>query len=109
MESRLMLPVSTGNRFACAGYRENPDSLSKDSVERSLRNDYSTDSKNYAEIKRQSAIIKAALDPSAAGTLSAATAYMKNAPVSVVRESELGMAMQAQGMRLTGCTVLDDD
>ena len=30
-------------------------------LERSLRNDYSTDSKNYAEIKRQSAIIKAAL------------------------------------------------
>lgn len=69
-------------------------------LERSLRNDYSTDSKNYAEIKRQSAIIKAALsDPSAAGTLSAATAYMKMLdPGSVVRESELGMAMQAQGM-----------
>ncbi len=69
-------------------------------IESGLRDDYRTDSKNYAEIKRQSAIIKAALaDPSAAGTLSAATAYMKMLdPGSVVRESELGMAMQAQGM-----------
>ena len=69
-------------------------------VESGLRDDYRADSKNYAEIKRQSAIIKSALaDPSAAGTLSAATAYMKMLdPGSVVRESELGMAMQAQGM-----------
>lgn len=69
-------------------------------VESGLRDDYRTDSKNYAEIKRQSAIIKSALaDPSAAGTLSAATAYMKMLdPGSVVRESELGMAMQTQGM-----------
>jgi hypothetical protein len=66
-------------------------------VESGLRDDYRTDSKNYAEIKRQSAIIKSALaDPSAAGTLSAATAYMKMLdPGSVVRESELGMAMQS--------------
>lgn len=69
-------------------------------LEGSLRDDYRTDSKNYTEIKRQSAIIKSALaDPSAAGTLSAATAYMKMLdPGSVVRESELGMAMQTQGM-----------
>jgi len=69
-------------------------------IESGLRDDYRNDSKNYAEIKRQSAIIKAALnDPSAAGTLSAATAYMKMLdPGSVVRESELGMAMQTQGM-----------
>jgi len=69
-------------------------------VESGLRDDYRADSKNYAEIKRQSAIIKSALaDPSAAGTLSAATAYMKMLdPGSVVRESELGMAMQTQGM-----------
>lgn len=69
-------------------------------IESGLRDDYRTDSKNYAEIKRQSTIIKAALaDPSAAGTLSAATAYMKMLdPGSVVRESELGMAMQTQGM-----------
>lgn len=68
-------------------------------TEGGLRDDYRNDSKNYAEIKRQSAIIKAALnDPSAAGTLSAATAYMKMLdPGSVVRESELGMAMNAQG------------
>lgn len=68
-------------------------------IESGLRDDYRTDSKNYAEIKRQSGIIKAALsDPSAAGTLSAATAYMKMLdPGSVVRESELGMAMQTQG------------
>jgi hypothetical protein len=68
-------------------------------IESGLRDDYRNDSKNYAEIKRQSAIIKAALnDPSAAGTLSAATAYMKMLdPGSVVRESELGMAMNTQG------------
>jgi hypothetical protein len=69
-------------------------------IESGLRDDYRTDSKNYAEIKRQSAIIKAALsDPSAAGTLSAATAYMKMLdPGSVVRESELGMAMNTEGL-----------
>jgi len=69
-------------------------------IESGLRDDYRADSKNYAEIKRQSAIIKAALsDPSAAGTLSAATAYMKMLdPESVVRESELGMAMNNQGL-----------
>lgn len=69
-------------------------------VESGLRDDYRADSKNYTEIKRQSAIIKAALsDPSAAGTLSAATAYMKMLdPESVVRESELGMAMNNQGL-----------
>ena len=69
-------------------------------IESGLRDDYRADSKNYVEIKRQSAIIKAALsDPSAAGTLSAATAYMKMLdPESVVRESELGMAMNNQGL-----------
>lgn len=64
-----------------------------------LRDDYRTDSKNFVEIQRQSRIIKQSLnDPSAAGTLAAATSFMKMLdPGSVVRESELGMAMQATG------------
>ena len=45
-------------------------------------------------------MIKTALkDPSAAGTLAAATAFMKMLdPGSVVRESELGMALAASGV-----------
>lgn len=71
----------------------------KATFENQLRNEYRADSKTFLELKRQTAIIRNSLnDPSAAGTLSAATAYMKMLdPGSVVRESELGMAMQATG------------
>lgn len=71
----------------------------KATYENQLRNEYRADSKTFLELKRQTAIIRNSLnDPSAAGTLSAATAYMKMLdPGSVVRESELGMAMQATG------------
>ena len=68
-------------------------------MEGKLRDDYRSDSKTYNEMRRQYSTIKAALnDPSAAGTLAAATSYMKLLdPGSVVRESELGMAMNTQG------------
>jgi len=68
-------------------------------TEGGLRDDYRNDSKNFVEITRQSRIIKDSLrDPSAAGTLAAATSFMKMLdPGSVVRESELGMAMQSTG------------
>lgn len=71
----------------------------KINAENQLRQDYRTDSKTFIELKRQVGIIHKSLnDPSAAGTLSAATAYMKMLdPGSVVRESELAMAMQATG------------
>lgn len=64
-----------------------------------LRDDYRSDSKNFVEIQRQAQIIMRSLnDPSAAGTLAAATSFMKMLdPGSVVRESELGMAMQSTG------------
>ena len=69
-------------------------------TESKLRNDFIRDSSAFSEIARQVGLIKAALkDPSAAGTLSAATSYMKILdPGSVVRESELGMAMAATGI-----------
>lgn len=68
-------------------------------TELKLSDDYRADSKDFATIKRQYAIIKKALNnPSAVGTLASATAIMKMLdPGSVVRESELGMAMQATG------------
>ena len=71
----------------------------KVNAENQLRQDYRTDSKTFLELKRQVGIIHKSLnDPSAAGALSAATAYMKMLdPGSVVRESELAMAMQATG------------
>lgn len=71
----------------------------KVNAENQLRQEYRTDSKTFLELKRQVGIIHKSLnDPSAAGTLSAATAYMKMLdPGSVVRESELAMAMQATG------------
>ena len=69
-------------------------------IEGGLRDDFRADSKSYTEIKRQASLINSALkDPSAAGTLAAATAFMKMLdPGSVVRESELGMALAATGM-----------
>ena len=68
-------------------------------LESELRDDYRTDSKTYLELKRQSDIIKNSLDdPSAAATLASATAFMKMLdPGSVVRESELAMAMKTNG------------
>jgi len=69
-------------------------------TEGGLRDDFTRDSTAFREISRQTGLIKAALkDPSAAGTLAAATAFMKMLdPGSVVRESELGMALAAQGV-----------
>lgn len=68
-------------------------------TELKLADDYRTESKDFAVIKRQYGIAKKALEnPSAYGTLAAATTFMKTMdPGSVVRESELGMAMQATG------------
>jgi len=72
----------------------------KTQTEGGLRDDFTRDSTAFREISRQTGLIKAALkDPSAAGTLAAATAFMKMLdPGSVVRESELGMALAAQGV-----------
>jgi hypothetical protein len=81
---------------------EKPDTLKpsqKIQYEGQLRDDYRNDSKTFVEIQRQAKIIGESLnDPSAAGTLAAATSFMKMLdPGSVVRESELGMAMQSTG------------
>ena len=69
-------------------------------LEGSLRDDFRAESKVYDEVKRQHGLIITALrDRSAAGTLAAATAFMKMLdPGSVVRESELGMALAATGI-----------
>lgn len=68
-------------------------------LEGELRDDYRNDSKTYLEIVRQAKIIQNSLnDKSAAGTLASATAFMKMLdPGSVVRESELAMAMKTNG------------
>jgi hypothetical protein len=68
-------------------------------LEGELRDDYRNDSKTYLEIARQAKIIQNSLnDKSAAGTLASATAFMKMLdPGSVVRESELAMAMKTNG------------
>ena len=81
---------------------EKPETLKpsqKIQYEGQLRDDYRNDSKTFVEIQRQAKIIGESLnDPSAAGTLAAATSFMKMLdPGSVVRESELGMAMQSTG------------
>lgn len=68
-------------------------------LEGDLRDDYRKDSSNFVEISRQARIIQDSLkDDSAAGTLASATAFMKMLdPSSVVRESELAMAMKTNG------------
>jgi hypothetical protein len=68
-------------------------------LEGSLRDDYRKDSTNFVEIARQAKIIESSLnDDSAAATLASATAFMKMLdPGSVVRESELAMAMKTNG------------
>jgi hypothetical protein len=65
-----------------------------------LRSDYKTDVKAFREVEDAHRIIKGALlNPSPANDMAAATKFMKLLdPGSVVRESELGMAMQATGM-----------
>ena len=68
-------------------------------LEGELRDDYRKDSTNFVEIARQAKIIESSLnDDSAAATLASATAFMKMLdPGSVVRESELAMAMKTNG------------
>jgi hypothetical protein len=65
-----------------------------------LRGDYKSDVKAFREVEDAHRIIKGALaNPSPANDMAAATKFMKLLdPGSVVRESELGMAMQATGM-----------
>lgn len=65
-----------------------------------LRADYKTDVKAFREVEDAHRIIKGALaNPSPASDMAAATKFMKLLdPGSVVRESELNMAMQASGV-----------
>jgi hypothetical protein len=65
-----------------------------------LRADYKTDVKAFREVEDAHRIIKGALqNPSPANDMAAATKFMKLLdPGSVVRESELNMAMQASGV-----------
>jgi hypothetical protein len=65
-----------------------------------LRSDYKTDVKAFREVEDAHRIIQNALkNPSPANDMAAATKFMKLLdPGSVVRESELSMAMQASGV-----------
>lgn len=65
-----------------------------------LRSDYKNDVKAFREVEDAHRIIKGALkNPSPANDMAAATKFMKLLdPGSVVRESELAMAMQTTGM-----------
>jgi hypothetical protein len=73
----------------------------KRDTEMKLADDYRTQSKNFKDVVDASNRVKAALpsaSKSAASTLAAATSFMKLLdPGSVVRESELGMALAATG------------
>jgi hypothetical protein len=68
-------------------------------IELKLAKEYETQSADFQTIQQQADLIQRSLnDPSAAATLASATALMKLLdPGSVVRESELGMAMKATG------------
>lgn len=70
-------------------------------IEMKLADDYRAQSKNFKEVVDASNRVKSALPSatkSAASTLAAATSFMKMLdPGSVVRESELGMALAATG------------
>ena len=98
--------LSSGGSIQSAPTTEKPiTKYQKIQLEGGLRDDYRKDSANFVEISRQGKIIESSLnDPSAAATLASATAFMKMLdPGSVVRESELAMAMKTTGMldRLT--------
>jgi len=86
------IPTPTSPEKPMSGYQ-------KIKLEGDLRDDYRKDSANFVEISRQAKIIESSLnDDSAAATLASATAFMKMLdPGSVVRESELAMAMKTNG------------
>lgn len=79
----------------------------KRDTEMKLADDYRTQSKGFKEASEAFKILESTLDKAAtspAATLAAATKFMKQLdPGSVVRESELGMALAASGVidRLT--------
>ena len=91
---------SSGGSIPAPPKTESPmTGYQKIKLEGELRDDYRKDSSNFVEISRQAKIIESSLnDDSAAGTLASATAFMKMLdPGSVVRESELAMAMKTNG------------
>lgn len=87
--------VASATREA-AGVKDRRD------TEMKLADDYRAQAKNYKDVEDAAARVKSALataTKSAPATLSAATSFMKLLdPGSVVRESELVMALQASGM-----------
>lgn len=92
--------LSSGGSIPTPPAPEKPISgYQKIKLEGDLRDDYRKDSSNFVEISRQARIIQDSLnDDSAAATLASATAFMKMLdPGSVVRESELAMAMKTNG------------
>lgn len=82
--------------------REAAATKDKRDTEMKLADDWRNQSKNFKEVSDAHKIIKASLKnatTSAAATLAGATKFMKLLdPGSVVRESELGMALAASGM-----------
>lgn len=82
--------------------REGIDSKRQQDTEMKLADDWRAQSKNYKDVNEAAKRVTSALETattSPAATLAAATSFMKLLdPGSVVRESELGMALQASGV-----------
>lgn len=97
--------IAQSNRDAASinaqGTRDAAAIKDKRDTEMKLADDYRAQSKNFKDVVDASNRVKAALpsaSKSAASTLAAATSFMKLLdPGSVVRESELGMALAATG------------
>lgn len=96
------LSNAAATRDIAAATREAGNSKRDQDTEMKLADDYRAQSKDFKAVGDAYAQINATLDKattSPAATLAAATKFMKLLdPGSVVRESELGMALQASGV-----------
>lgn len=95
------LANAAATREVAAATRDSANVKDRRDTEMKLADDYRAQSKSYKEVEDAAARVKSALGnatKSAPATLSAATSFMKLLdPGSVVRESELVMALQASG------------
>lgn len=92
---------AAATRDVASATRDSANVKDRRDTEMKLADDYRAQSKSYKEVEDAAARVKSALGSatkSAPATLSAATSFMKLLdPGSVVRESELVMALQASG------------
>lgn len=96
-----MMANAGATREVAAATRDAASIKDRRDTEMKLADDWRTQSKGYKEVEDAAARVKSALSTattSAPSTLAAATSFMKLLdPNSVVRESELVMALQASG------------